>query len=184
MSKRYQMVAAPHVASRLRLLGCKEIENAHLPRCFCALFELDRHQLKVFHALCKGEGWKESYTVIDRIVTQAHGAIRFSYTWSPVPLPDTMWEWKGYRKWGAITESGLQLELPNWAPGRASYPIKSIHDVKALTLRFHANSRVEDGNGTPTGKFHPRLGDTLSSGLTAIQTQEPPFVLFIRQYHS
>ena len=184
ISKRYQLVKAPHVADRLRRLGCKEIQNVNLPSTYCAVFELDRNELKLFHALCRGEEWTP---VTDRaqVSTKAHGLITFSYTWSPTAIVGGVKTLSGWRAWSVLAESGLELEVPHktWFTPRSSHYINSIESLKAAILRFHSKSRVETSEGVPTGGFHKRLGDTnYGYGVVVLPIKEYPHAVFVRNF--
>jgi len=181
--KRFQFVKAPHVAARMRALGMKEVEGVKLPKQHCAVFELTREELKTFHALCKGHGWVRTVKV-DKVETEAHGKVFFSFTWSPNPLDDGLRVRSGWIRWTAETESGLDLEVPHQSPlSLESLVIKNINDVKAHIMRFHSKSRVEDSTGCPTGEFDSRMGDkTYGLGVTALPKKDRPYAIFIRNF--
>ena len=184
MSKRYQLVKAPHVADRLRMLGFKEIQGVNLPSAYDSVFELDRNELKLFHALCKGREWTP-VTERAQISTKAHGLVTFSYTWSPTAISGGVSVLSGWKAWNVMTEQGLELEVPHktWFTSRSSHYISSINDLKAAIIRFHSNSRVETAEGIPTGEFHQRLGDkNYGYGVVALPTREHPHAMFIRNY--
>lgn len=180
---RYQLIRAPHVADRLRMLGFKEI-NATVPSAYCAVFELDRKQLKLFHALCKGKYWTP-VTHKSEMSTRAHGLVTYSYTWSPTAISGGISTLSGWKTWSVLTEQGLKLEVPHSMSMSARHclTINSIRDVKTAIIRFHSKSRVETSEGIPTGEFHERLGDkNYGYGVVALPTREHPHAMFIRNY--
>ncbi len=184
MSKRrYQMVKSTHIAERLRQAGCCEV-NAAVPAAYCAVFNLNREELALFHSLCKGHNWypfKES----DVIKTRAHGQVHYSFMWSPYELPGYVMTPKGWIKWEVISESGLVISLPRRFKMGNNYDswvtISSIEDVKTGILRYHSRSRLESLDGIPTGGWSDKLTSVgVSTGLHALPSNDHPYALLMR----
>ena len=178
-TKRYQFVRAPHVAERLQQAGCTKVK-AELPSAYCAVFELNREELALFHALCKGQNWYPSKESA-RIKTRAHGYLDYSFTWSPYEIPGGVKTPKGYIKWEIVSEDGLSIELPRSFNLSSRVTINSLRDVEKGIIRYHSRSRLESIDGTPTGAWSDKLTSVgISTGLHILPSNDHPYALLMR----